>query len=66
MKTRGHGDKEIGRKEMEEIIDFLRYKMTIEQIMGISITKVIGKLNPPVDKTINEIKEYFSNPELLG
>lgn len=48
---------------MEEIIDFLKYKMTIEQIMGISITKVVGKLNPPVDKTIDEIKEYFSTTE---
>lgn len=48
---------------MEEIIDFLKYKMTIEEITGISITKVVGKLNPPVDKTIDEIKEYFSTTE---
>lgn len=49
---------------MEEILDFLKYKMTIEEITGgVTITKVIGKLNSPIGKNINEIKDYFSQTE---
>jgi len=47
---------------MEEILNFLRYKMSVDEIAGdFSVTKVIGALHPPIDKTISEIKEYMSH-----
>jgi membrane-associated protease RseP (regulator of RpoE activity) len=46
---------------MEEIIDFLKSKMTVEEVGGGLTTRhVLGVLNPPVTNTIKEIKEYFS------
>ena len=45
---------------MDEIFEFLKYKMTIEDITsGITAAKVTGTINPPVESTIKEIKEYF-------
>lgn len=49
---------------MEEIVDFLRYKMDIEEVAtGINITKVVGTIHLPIEKTIGEIKEYFSSTD---
>lgn len=44
------------------ITDFLESKMRIERISrGLTMTKVTGTLNPPVDTTISDIKSYFNN-----
>ncbi len=49
---------------MEEIINFLKSKMTVEEIGGGLTTRhVLGTLNPPVSNTIREIKEYFSRTD---
>ncbi len=49
---------------MDEILDFLKYKMTIDEVAGDTrITKVTGTINPPVDRTISEIKDYVSTTE---
>jgi membrane-associated protease RseP (regulator of RpoE activity) len=49
---------------MDDLVDFLKSKMTIDNIgYRINVTAVTGKLNPPIDKTISEIKEYFSSTE---
>jgi len=46
---------------MEEILEFLKSKMTIEEVSGsLIMTKVTGRLFSPVEKTISEIKEYFA------
>ena len=46
---------------MEEILEFLKSKMVIEEVTGsLIITKVTGRLCSPIDKTITEIKEYFA------
>ncbi len=38
--------------------------MTVDEVTGtLSVTKVIGTLNPPLDRTIGEVKEYFSKTE---
>jgi membrane-associated protease RseP (regulator of RpoE activity) len=48
----------------EQMIDYLATKMNIEEVTGSSLAgKVKGKLYPPVAKTVNEIKEYFSHTE---
>lgn len=48
--------------DMEEILDFLKHKMSVDKIEGdLSVTKLIGALHPPLDKTIREIKEYMSH-----
>jgi len=47
-----------------EIIDYLKTKMSIDDVGGsLFATKVKGILNPPLARTISEIKEYFSNTE---
>jgi membrane-associated protease RseP (regulator of RpoE activity) len=49
---------------MEKIIDFLKYKMDIEDITtGLNFTKVIGTIHSPISKTIGEIKEYCTSTE---
>jgi membrane-associated protease RseP (regulator of RpoE activity) len=49
---------------MEEIIDFLKSKMTVEEVGGGLHTRhVLGVLNPPVSNTIKEIREYFSKTD---
>lgn len=48
----------------EEFLDFLKTKMSIEDIGGsLFVTKVIGIINMPVERTIAEIKEYFKGTE---
>jgi membrane-associated protease RseP (regulator of RpoE activity) len=48
----------------EEYIDFLKTKMLVEDVGGsLFVTKVRGVLNPPVERTIDEIKKYFSETE---
>ena len=49
---------------MQQIINFLEYKMTVQEVQTtLGLTKVIGKLNLPIDQTIKDIKEYFSQTE---
>lgn len=49
---------------MEEVFEFLKYKMKIDEITGgIRVAKVTGAINPPVERTIREIKEYFSTTQ---
>ncbi len=49
---------------MDEILDFLKYKMTIDEVAdGSGLTKVIGKIHPPIDKTVSEIKDFLSRTE---
>ena len=49
---------------MKEIVDFLKSKMTVEEVGGGLTTRhVLGTLNPPVSNTIREIKEYFSRTD---
>ena len=46
---------------MDEILDFLKYKMTIDEVAGgPGLIKVIGRIHPPIDKTISEIKDFLS------
>jgi Zn-dependent protease len=49
---------------MEEILNFLKDKMTIDEAGGdFNVAKVTGMLNPPIEKTIDEIKKYFSTTD---
>ncbi len=49
---------------MEEIVDFLKSRMTVEEVGGGLTTRhVLGVLNPPVLNTIREIKEFFSRTD---
>ncbi len=49
---------------MQEIISFLENKMTVQGVQtSLNLVKVVGRLNPPIDQTIKEIKEYFSQTE---
>ena len=49
---------------MEEIINFLKTKMNIEDITGsLTITQVTGVLHQPVERTIRDIKNYFSQTD---
>jgi membrane-associated protease RseP (regulator of RpoE activity) len=49
---------------MNEVVEFLKYKMTIEEVTtGIRGARVTGTLNPPVKNTVHEIKEYFKTTE---
>jgi len=42
----------------------LKHKMTIDEVTDtLSVTKVIGTLNPPIGRTISEVKEFFSGTE---
>lgn len=48
----------------EEILQFLHERMQIDDVTGdLMITKVSGMLFEPVDRTIREIKEYFSQTD---
>jgi len=50
--------------EVEEILDFLQYKMSIEEVTNEPMmTAVKGVLAAPLERTIREIKEYFSQTE---
>lgn len=45
----------------EEIIDYLKTKMSVEEVTGSAATmKVKGLLHPPLSKTVADINEYFS------
>lgn len=46
----------------EQIVDFLRTKMSIEEVSGSSLT-VKGRIFPPIRKSVSEIKEFFSQTE---
>lgn len=49
---------------MEEVLDFLKYKMSIDEVAGgPNAIKVIGTIHSPINKTISEIKEYMSSTE---
>jgi len=49
---------------MEEIIEYLKHKMTIQEVeQNLNLMKVRGKINFPIERTINEIKEYFSKTD---
>ncbi|MGB3341776.1 MAG: site-2 protease family protein [bacterium] len=49
---------------MEEILNYLKTKMTVEHVTGsLTVTQVSGKLNPPDNRTIKDIKEYFSHTD---
>jgi membrane-associated protease RseP (regulator of RpoE activity) len=49
---------------VEEILNYLKTKMTIEDISGsLTITRVSGLLHEPRSNTIKDIKEYFSHTE---
>ena len=48
----------------ERIIDYLRTKMSVEEVSGtLMVTKVKGSICPPLKRTIGEIKEFFANTE---
>ena len=48
----------------ERIIDYLRTKMSIEDIGGsLAVHWVRGTIHPPIPQAIREIKEYFSHTE---
>jgi membrane-associated protease RseP (regulator of RpoE activity) len=48
----------------EQLIDYLKTKMSVDEVGGsLFATKVMGVLNAPVERTIREIKEYFSRTE---
>ena len=52
----------ISDKNIDNIIEFLKFKMAIDTVdQGYHQAKVVGKINLPLDKTISEIKEYFSS-----
>lgn len=62
----GVSDKDMGEGygRTDRILDFLRTRMSIEEVTGsLQITNVIGKLNPPISNTIREIKEYFAETD---
>lgn len=45
----------------EQIIDFLKTKMSVEEVTGSASTmQVRGQLYPPVGRTVDAIKAYFS------
>jgi membrane-associated protease RseP (regulator of RpoE activity) len=49
---------------MEKIIDFLKFKMDVEEVTtGLNFTKVIGTIHSPLEKTINEIKECCASTD---
>jgi len=48
----------------EKILEYLKQKMVIEEVQqGITIIRVVGAIIPPVDKTIQEIKNYFTTTD---
>jgi len=48
----------------EQIIGYLTTKMTIAEVTGSSLTgKVKGRIFPPVEKNVEEIKDFFSHTE---
>lgn len=50
--------------DMEQILEFLKTKMAVEETSGTTtLTKVIGEINPPIENTIKEIKDFFSQTE---
>lgn len=46
----------------ERILDFLRTKMSVEEVSASSST-VKGRIFPPVGQSVSEIKEFFSQTE---
>jgi membrane-associated protease RseP (regulator of RpoE activity) len=49
---------------MTEVIEFLKYKMDIEDTTtGMRGVTVVGTINAPVEKTVQEIKEYFATTD---
>ncbi|MGD8978938.1 MAG: site-2 protease family protein [candidate division WOR-3 bacterium] len=48
----------------ETIVAYLRTKMSVEEVGGtITVARVTGYINPPLKRTIMEIKDYFAGTE---
>lgn len=48
----------------EEILQYLHDKMSIDDVCGdLMLTRVRGRLFEPVDRTVRDIKEYFSQTD---
>jgi membrane-associated protease RseP (regulator of RpoE activity) len=46
----------------DAVTDYLESKMRIDSVNhGLTMTRVIGTLNPPIERTISDIKHYFNN-----